>query len=147
MRVATPISLTDEERVLLTKWSRGRSTPARLVLRAKIVLAAAGGSENSPKLILASRDRREELLSVVATYSRQDTSYVSALVLPKRYVVESSDVLMDDRRASAQNGDWLNVVRVRLARPHGMPPQVSDRGAATASRSHLNLPPIPVSGC
>jgi transposase len=46
MRIATAISLTDEERVLLTKWARGRSTPARLVLRAKIVLAAAGGSEN-----------------------------------------------------------------------------------------------------
>src|SRR5580658_4252873 len=46
MRVATAISLTDEERMMLTKWSRGRSTPARLVLRAKIVLAAASGSEN-----------------------------------------------------------------------------------------------------
>ena len=42
MRVAKVVTLTDEERVALTKWSRGRSTPARLVLRAKIVLAAAG---------------------------------------------------------------------------------------------------------
>lgn len=46
MRVAVAISLTDEERVTLTKWSRGRSTPARLVLRAKIVLAVAEGREN-----------------------------------------------------------------------------------------------------
>jgi transposase len=46
MRVATAISLTDEQRGTLTKWSRGRSTPARLVLRAKIVLAAADGREN-----------------------------------------------------------------------------------------------------
>ena len=46
MRVAKAITLTDEERGTLTKWSRGRSTPARLVLRAKIVLAAAAGKEN-----------------------------------------------------------------------------------------------------
>lgn len=46
MRVAQAIHLTVEDRVILTKWSRGRSTPARLVQRAKIVLAAAEGLEN-----------------------------------------------------------------------------------------------------
>jgi transposase len=46
MRVAKAILLTNEERVTLTKWARGRSTPARLVIRAKIVLAAADGREN-----------------------------------------------------------------------------------------------------
>lgn len=46
MRVAKTINLTDEERVMLTKWARGRSTPARLVQRAKIILAAADGREN-----------------------------------------------------------------------------------------------------
>jgi transposase len=46
MRVAKAITLTDEERVTLTKWARGRSTPARLVQRAKIILAAADGLEN-----------------------------------------------------------------------------------------------------
>lgn len=46
MRVAKPVTLTDEERATLMKWSRGRSTPARLVQRAKIVLAAADGREN-----------------------------------------------------------------------------------------------------
>ena len=46
MRVAKAITLTDEERVTLTKWARGRSTPARLVQRAKIILAAADGAEN-----------------------------------------------------------------------------------------------------
>lgn len=46
MRVAKAITLTDEERVTLTKWARGRSTPARLVQRAKIILAAAAGREN-----------------------------------------------------------------------------------------------------
>jgi transposase len=46
MRVAKAIILTDGERATLTKWSRGRSTPVRLVVRAKIVLAAAEGYEN-----------------------------------------------------------------------------------------------------
>jgi transposase len=46
MRVAKSIVLTDEEGAILRQWSRGRKTPARLVLRAKIVLAAAAGREN-----------------------------------------------------------------------------------------------------
>jgi len=46
MRVAVPITLTDDERKRLRKFARGRSTPARSVLRAKIVLHAAAGLEN-----------------------------------------------------------------------------------------------------
>ena len=46
MRVAQALTLTEEQRVTLTRWSRGRSTPARLVLRAKIVLRAAEGMLN-----------------------------------------------------------------------------------------------------
>lgn len=46
MRIARAIVLTANERVTLTKWSRGRSTPARLVQRAKIILAAADGKRN-----------------------------------------------------------------------------------------------------
>lgn len=46
MRVAPVITLTDEDRSVLERWSRGRSTPARLVLRAQIVLAAAQGFTN-----------------------------------------------------------------------------------------------------
>jgi transposase len=46
MRVATKITLTEDERTTLMRWSRGRSTPARLVLRAKIVLLSAEGWMN-----------------------------------------------------------------------------------------------------
>lgn len=46
MRVAVPISLSDTDREILLRWSRGRSTPARLVIRAKIVLMAAEGRKN-----------------------------------------------------------------------------------------------------
>ena len=46
MRRAPQIDLNDEERKTLLQWSRGRSTPSRLVQRAKIVLLAAEGQEN-----------------------------------------------------------------------------------------------------
>lgn len=47
MRVASQITLDDKERKILQRWSRGRSTPARLVLRARIVLLAAKGAQNN----------------------------------------------------------------------------------------------------
>ena len=46
MRVAPKVILTNEQRETLTRWSRGRSTPARLVRRAQIVLLAAEGKQN-----------------------------------------------------------------------------------------------------
>ena len=46
MRVAPQLVLTDEQRTVLQRWARGRTTPARLVRRAKIVLLAAEGKEN-----------------------------------------------------------------------------------------------------
>ena len=46
MRRAIPIVLTDKERATLTTWARSRTAPARLVTRARIVLAAADGAEN-----------------------------------------------------------------------------------------------------
>jgi transposase len=46
MRVAPIITLTDDDRQELERWARGRSTQARQVLRAKIVLAAAEGKDN-----------------------------------------------------------------------------------------------------
>lgn len=46
MRRAIPIVLTDDERAALTNWARSRTAPARLVTRARIVLAAADGAEN-----------------------------------------------------------------------------------------------------
>jgi transposase len=46
MRVAKAITISSDERKTLGKWARGRSTLARLVLRAKIVLAAVDGKLN-----------------------------------------------------------------------------------------------------
>ena len=46
MHVASPLTLQLEERRELERWSHGRSTPHRLVLRSKIVLLAAKGLQN-----------------------------------------------------------------------------------------------------
>ena len=46
MRIAPSIQLTTPEQTQLKQWARGRRTPARLVLRAKIVLLAAARHEN-----------------------------------------------------------------------------------------------------
>ena len=46
MRKAAQLQLTDEERTQLRQWARGRRTPVRLVLRAKLILLAAEGHEN-----------------------------------------------------------------------------------------------------
>jgi transposase len=46
LKAAPVIILSADERQTLASWSRGRSTPTRLVLRAKIVLAAADGTMN-----------------------------------------------------------------------------------------------------
>jgi len=46
MRIAPKIVLTADEKKTLEQWARGRSTPARLVGRARIVLLAAEGKQN-----------------------------------------------------------------------------------------------------
>jgi len=46
MRAAPAITLSDSDRFALERWARGRSTPARLVLRSRIVLMAATGLHN-----------------------------------------------------------------------------------------------------
>src|ERR671918_1455154 len=43
MRIASPIVLSQEERAVLSTWSRGRTLPVRLIERAKIVVMAAQG--------------------------------------------------------------------------------------------------------
>ncbi len=62
MRRACTITLTDQDRVTLERWSRSRSTEARLVERARIVLLAADSREN--------KDIAEELGITRATVAR-----------------------------------------------------------------------------
>ncbi|MGH9194831.1 MAG: IS630 family transposase [Acidimicrobiia bacterium] len=57
MRVAVAIMLSDQSRRTLESWARGRRTPARLVLRAKIILKAASGLQNREIAEQLSTDR------------------------------------------------------------------------------------------
>lgn len=57
MRRAIPITLTADERTTLARWARGRRTPARVVLRAKIVLRAAAGLLNQDIAATLQTDR------------------------------------------------------------------------------------------
>lgn len=59
MRIATTITLNEAEREVLQRWARGRSTPARLVQRAKIILRAAEGARND---VIAMELRTDRLL-------------------------------------------------------------------------------------
>ena len=54
MRVARKVTLTEAEREKLEQFLRGRSTPARVVQRAKILLMAAEGTED--KVIAAAQN-------------------------------------------------------------------------------------------
>ena len=66
MRVAEPIVLEADARHVLARHARGRSTPARVVLRSRIVLLAADGLQNkqiaaemkiAPRTVALWRDR------------------------------------------------------------------------------------------
>ena len=47
MRIAPSLQVTETERQQLEQWARGRRTPARLVLRAKLALLAAEATTTS----------------------------------------------------------------------------------------------------
>jgi FixJ family two-component response regulator len=50
--------LTDEERTQLERYARGRSTPMRLVTRARIVLRAAADEQNREIALALGTTRR-----------------------------------------------------------------------------------------
>ncbi len=62
MRVAVAILLDDSERAQLERYARGRSTAARLVVRARIVLQAAAGMQS--KDIAAKLGIREKTVGL-----------------------------------------------------------------------------------
>ena len=56
MRRAKPIVVDQDQKQVLARWSRGRKSPARLVLRAKIVLSAAEGMQSKDIAALLGTD-------------------------------------------------------------------------------------------
>ena len=59
---AKPLRMTDDQRSILNQWTRGRSTPQKLVLRARIVLMAATGMANHAIAPALDTNRKTVLL-------------------------------------------------------------------------------------
>ena len=59
MRIAQRVELSEKEIKTLTSWSRGRRTPTRLMMRAKIVLMAAQGEQDKTIAELLGIDPRQ----------------------------------------------------------------------------------------
>jgi transposase len=58
MRVARAIVVSDEDRLALSKWAAGRTTPVRLAQRSRIVLLAADGMANKDIAVEVGVNRR-----------------------------------------------------------------------------------------
>ena len=78
MRVAPPVLLAPDERDQLVAWSRGRTVPFRLVLRARIVLRAADGAQD--------KQIAQEL----------DTTRITAALWRRRFLISRLQGLMTD---------------------------------------------------
>src|SRR6202158_2529468 len=85
MRRAPAINLTDADRRVLEQGARGRRTPARQTLRAKIVLLAAEGLENQE---IASRQLRHAQASGGAPLAGASPSLPPPLHADVKLVVE-----------------------------------------------------------
>ncbi len=99
MRVACKVILNDDERKTLIRWSRGRSTAARLVFRATIVLLAAEGMKN------------EEIAAHVGT-SRQSVGLWRSRFIQERLAGIEKDAPGRGRKPTKRN----RVVRLILER-------------------------------
>ena len=90
MRIAPLIELTESEIKTLTRWSRGRRTPTRVVKRAKIILMAAEREQNKTIAELLGIDRRQ-----VSRWRRR--------FVQKRLVGIEKDAPRSGRKASKRN--------------------------------------------
>jgi len=124
MRVACEILLTEEERKTLTRWSRGRSTPSRLVLRAKIVLRAAEGGLN--------KDIADELKTMRKTVSLWRTRFVE-----QRLAGLEKDAARSGRKPKARDAVARRIVEVTTRERPADATHWSTRSLA----KHLNVSP------
>lgn len=99
MRVACKVILNDDERKALIRWSRGKSTAARLVFRATIVLLAAEGMKN------------KEIAAHIGT-SRQSVGLWRSRFIQKRLAGIEKDAPGRGRKPTKRN----RVVRLILER-------------------------------
>ena len=124
MRVAPKIILNGEDRQTLDRWARGRSTPARLVLRAQIVLLAAEGKENKD---IAQTLRTDRLL--VGKWRRRFAEKGLAGI--------EKDAPRGGRKPRAREAMAAKIIQWTTQKKPAMP---NAHGSAAASERQLNHP-------
>jgi Integrase core domain. len=124
MRVACEITLTDDERQTLTRWSRGRRTPARLVLRAKIILLCAEERLN--------KDIAVELATARKTVARWRNRFVQ-----KRLSGLEKDAPRPGRTAKARDA----VARKIVAATTQEQPAAATHWSTRSLAKHLGVSP------
>ena len=87
MRVAPTIVLSEDERTMLTKLSKSKTTSVRLARRAKIVLLAAQGMDNAQIAAAVGVGRVQvgrwrQLSACVGLYYRRHQIALRGYVLP-----------------------------------------------------------------
>ena len=126
MRIAPSLRLTASERQQLTQWARGRRTPARLVLRAKIALLAAEGHDNQH--IAAALDT-----------SRQTVGLWRHRVATQRLPGLAQDAPRGGRPPKARQALIARILKTTTqTTPPGRHPLVDPHlGSAPADESHV----------
>jgi len=124
MRVAATIMVTDKQRKTLQRWARGRSTPVRLMQRAKIVLMAADGKEN--------KDIAEALSVQPSTVGRWRKRFAQSGLTG----IEK-DAARGGRRATKQQHWAKRIIETTL---HETPPDATHWSIRTLAK-HLGVRP------
>ena len=122
MRMSAPIMLTDEDRAILLRWSRGLGTPGRLVLRAKAILLAAHGKTNQDIAGALGVDRQ--------TIGRWRSRFLAN---------GPAGIEQDAPRGGRRPAARQRVVSRILARTARKPPQTATRWSTRALAAELHV--------
>jgi transposase len=142
MRVAQPIVLQEEDRLKLVRQSRGRSLPARVVLRSRIVLMAAAGQMNkqiaaslkvAPRMVALWRGRFlaqgvDSLLKDAPRPGRKPTisTEMTATLIEKTTQGKPANATHWSTRTMAKEMSISKASVSRLWRAHGLKPHRVD---------------------
>lgn len=124
MRIAPALQVTKTEHQHLARWARGRRTPARLVLRAKIALLAAAGHDN------------QHIAAALGT-SRQTVGLWRQRFATQRLPGLAQDAPRGGRPPKARQA---LIARILKATTHTTPPAATHWSTRTLAR-HLRTNP------
>jgi len=141
VKKAPVITLTEEDRATLTRWSRGRSTPVRLMQRAKIVLLATEGRMNkdiaaeleiNPNTVVRWRSRfaRRGIAGIEKDAPRGGRkphvrNHVAKRILEKTTQEQPANATHWSTRTLATELGISHVMVHRVWRAHGLKPHLT----------------------